>query len=148
MCHEFLEQDACFRSQMHVLPEKYRNFGGQGHEIISFLEKQGHVSRFSREIHMFSMSNARFLEKYSYFDGQGHEIISKYRGRLRRWRVFLGSYGHVSRISREIRRLSEPKCTRHEPQPLRKGRNVPDSSHSHFAKTEMRQTRATATSNN
>ena len=84
MCHEFLGQDACFRSQMHVLPEKYRYLGGQGHEIVCFLEKQSHVSRISREIRMFSMSNARFLEKYRYFDGQGHEIIAKYRGCLRR----------------------------------------------------------------
>ena len=51
------------------------------------------------------------------------------------------------------------KCARLEPQPLRKDRNAPDlshshfdkgrhardSSHSHFAKTEMRQTRATVT---
>ena len=84
MCHEFLEQDASFRSQMRVLPEKYRYFGGQGYEIICFLEKQGHVSRISREIRMFSMSTARFLEKYRYFDGQGHDIIGKYRGCLRR----------------------------------------------------------------
>ena len=88
MCHELLEQDACFRSQMHVLPEKYRYFGGQGHEIICFLEKQGHVSRISREIRMFSMSNARFLEKYRYFDGQGHEIIGKYAH-------FRASYGQA-----------------------------------------------------
>ena len=38
------------------------------------------------------------------------------------------------------------KCARLKPQPLRKCRNAPDSSHSHFAKTEMRQTQATATS--
>ena len=38
------------------------------------------------------------------------------------------------------------KCARLEPQPLRKARNAPDSSHSHFGKPEKHQTRAIAAS--
>ena len=44
------------------------------------------MARISREIRMFSKSNARFLEKYRYFDGQGNEIIGKYA-------LFRASYG-------------------------------------------------------
>ena len=57
MCHEFLEQDACFRSQMHVLPEKYRYLGGQGHEI---LEK---YAWFRSRMHVFFINIAILVAK-------------------------------------------------------------------------------------
>ena len=100
--------------------------------------RQSHTLRMSRKLSMFWLLLWGTAEVFDW--SVFGQICRKNEGTLSLKRVFLEKYGHGQRNSRGIRRFSAAKCARLEPQPLRKGRNAPDSSHSHFAKTEMRPT--------
>ena len=92
--------------------------------------RQSRTLRMSRKLSMFWLLLWGTAEVFDW--SVFGQICRKNEGPLSLGRVFLEKYGHGQRNSRGIRRFSAAKCARLEPQPLRQGRNAPDSSHSHF----------------